>query len=108
MSQCIPIDPINELPPGKRKIMFVEGRSIVLFNIEGTVYAIDNACPHDGASLASGQLDGHLLQCPAHGLRFDLKTGCVREPGGLCLTRFPVRVTDSEVVAEVHFQRAKN
>ncbi|AHB04837.1 MULTISPECIES: Rieske (2Fe-2S) protein [Pandoraea] len=106
MSRCIPINPVDELPPGKRKIMFVDSRSIVVFNIEGTVYAIDNACPHDGASLASGQLDGHLLQCPAHGLRFDLKTGCAA--GGLCLTTFPVRASDSGVVAEVQFQQAKD
>ncbi|CAE6765037.1 Naphthalene 1,2-dioxygenase/salicylate 5-hydroxylase systems, ferredoxin component [Paraburkholderia domus] len=107
MSHPIPIDPVDELPPGKRKIVFVNGRSIVIFNIEGTVYAIDNSCPHNGASLASGQLDGYLLQCPAHGLRFDLTTGCMHGAGSLCLTTFPVRAADSGVVAEVDFQLPK-
>lgn len=101
MSHVIPIDPVDELPPGKRKIVFVDGRSIVIFNIEGTVYAIDDSCPHNGASLASGQLDGHLLRCPAHGLRFDLTTGCMHGTGSLCLTAFPVRTAESGVIAHV-------
>lgn len=96
MSHLIPIDTVEELPPGTRKLAFVEGRGIVLFNIEGTVYAIENSCPHNGASLAGGQLDGHLLQCPAHGLRFDLSTGCMREADSLCLTMLPVRTTEDE------------
>lgn len=107
MSHLIPINPVDELPPGKRKIIFVNGRSIVIFNIEGTVYAIDNSCPHNGASLANGQLDGHLLRCPAHGLRFDLTTGCMREPRSLCLTMFPVRTAQSGVVVHVDCQPPK-
>ncbi|MFP3569694.1 Rieske (2Fe-2S) protein [Paraburkholderia sp. SIMBA_030] len=104
LSHLIPIDPADELSPGKRKIVFVDGRSIVVFNIDGAVYAIDNCCPHNGASLASGQLDGHLLRCPAHGLRFDLTTGCTHGAGSLCLTTFPVRAADSGVVAEIECQ----
>ena len=45
--------------------------AFVLFNIDGSVSAPDNSCPHNGASLASGQLEGRLLRCPAHGLRFE-------------------------------------
>ncbi len=63
---------MDELPPGQRKLIFIDGKSIVLFNIDGTIHAIDNSCPHNGASLASGKLEGTFLQCPAHGLRFDL------------------------------------
>lgn len=99
--RLIPIDTVDELPPGKRKLVFVDGRSVVIFNIEGTVYAIENSCPHNGASLASGQLDGHVLRCPAHGLRFDLATGCIRGAGSLCLTTFPVQKAESGVVASV-------
>ena len=54
MSRAVSI-PATELPPGQRRLVFVEGRSLVLFNINGTVYAIDNTCPHQGASLAGGR-----------------------------------------------------
>lgn len=101
MSIEMPVGSEGELAPGERKLAFVDGRSIVLFNIEGTIYAIDNACPHNGASLASGQLDGHLLRCPAHGLRFDLRTGCMPGAAGLCLTTFAVRAVDGRLAVIV-------
>ena len=91
----------GELGAGERKLVFVNGRSIVLFNVEGRLHAIDNSCPHNGASLASGRLDGTVLQCPAHGLRFDLTTGCMPGPGGLCLKTYPVQETDGHVVIQL-------
>lgn len=96
-SDQIPVGTVDELAPGQRKLAFVDGRSIVLFNFDGTIHAIDNACPHNGASLASGQLEGCVLSCPAHGLRFDVRTGCMPGAGGLSLTTFPVRAIDGKL-----------
>jgi len=98
MSRQIPVGSAGELAPGGRKLAFVDGRSVVLFNVEGTVHAIENSCPHNGASLASGKLEGRVLQCPAHGLRFDLTTGCMVGGGGLCLTKLPVHEQDARLV----------
>ncbi|SAK56601.1 Rieske (2Fe-2S) domain-containing protein [Caballeronia hypogeia] len=97
MSRRIPVGTVDELLPGQRKLVFVDGRSIVLFNIEGTIHAIDNSCPHNGASLASGQLDGCMLRCPAHGLRFDLRTGRMPGPGGLAVGTFLVHTSDGKL-----------
>lgn len=91
MSRQIPVGSADELAPGQRKLVFVDGRSVVLFNIEGELHAIENSCPHNGASLAGGQMEGRLLRCPAHGLRFDVATGCMPGKGGLSLATFPVR-----------------
>ena len=96
-SDQIPVGAVDELGPGQRKLAFINGRGIVLFNIDGTIHAIDNACPHQGASVANGHLDGCLLSCPAHGLRFDLRTGCMPGAGGLSLTTFTVRVIDEKL-----------
>ncbi len=93
--------PMAELPPGQRKLVFMNGRSVVVFNIKGTFYAIDNSCPHQGASLAAGKLDGTRLQCPAHGLHFDLATGCTPGGPGLCLDTHAVEVTDERVAVHV-------
>ncbi|MEX3936975.1 Rieske (2Fe-2S) protein [Paraburkholderia phymatum] len=101
MSRQIAVSPADELAPGQRKLAFVDGRSIVLFNIGGAIHAIDNSCPHNGASLASGQLEGCVLRCPAHGLRFDLRTGCMPGTGGLSLTTFPVRTVDGQLVVSL-------
>jgi 3-phenylpropionate/trans-cinnamate dioxygenase ferredoxin component len=101
MSIEVPVGAVGELARGERKLVFVGGRSIVLFNVAGTIHAVDNACPHSGASLASGQLDGHLLRCPAHGLRFDLTTGCMPGAAGLCLMKFAVREVGGRLVVTV-------
>lgn len=90
MTQTILIAPGDAPDAGSRKIKFVDGRSIVLFNVDGVIHAIDNSCPHNGASLANGRLDGHVLQCPAHGLRFDLVSGRVIGAPGMCLTKLHV------------------
>ncbi|WP_310629923.1 Rieske 2Fe-2S domain-containing protein [Paraburkholderia sp.] len=94
MQREIQIGTLDGLAPGERRLAFVDGRSIAIFNIEGTLCAIDNACPHNGAALAGGQLEGSVLRCPAHGLRFDLRTGRMAGAGGLCLTTFPVEAVD--------------
>ena len=101
MSRQIPVGAVDELAPGQRKLAFIDGRSIVLFNIAGTIHAIDDSCPHNGASVASGQLEGCMLRCPAHGLRFDLRTGCMPGAGGLSLTTFPVRAIDGKLVVSL-------
>ncbi|TDY16931.1 3-phenylpropionate/trans-cinnamate dioxygenase ferredoxin subunit [Paraburkholderia sp. BL6665CI2N2] len=101
MSRQIVVDVAGELVPGQRKLAFIDGRSIVLFNIDGTLHAIDNTCPHNGASLAGGQLEGCMLRCPAHGLRFDVRTGCIAGTGGLNVTTFPVEIVDSKVVVSL-------
>jgi len=76
----------EDLPVGGRKLVFVDGRSMVVFNIDGEVHAIDNECPHQGAAVASGRLEGRFLRCPAHGLRIDLVEGRTAA-GGLCVRK---------------------
>ena len=93
--------PMAALLPGQRKLVFIDGRSVVVFNIEGTLYAIDNSCPHQGASLAHGKLDGTRLQCPAHGLHFDLATGCTPGAAALCLDTYAVEVIDGRIAVHV-------
>lgn len=87
----VPVAFATELSPGQRKIVFVKDKNVVLFNVAGTIHAIENSCPHNGASLASGCIDGTVLRCPAHSLEFDLAVPDEAGTGGLCLHRFPVR-----------------
>lgn len=55
MSRQIPVGSADQLAPGQRKPVFVDGRSVVLVNIGGELCAVENSCPHNGASLAGGQ-----------------------------------------------------
>lgn len=101
MTRNVTVASASDLGAGQRKLVFVNGRSIVVFNVEGQLRAVDNSCPHNGASLASGRLDGNVLQCPAHGLRFDLATGCMPGAGGLCLKTYAIQETDGHIVIQM-------
>ena len=65
----------DAVPPGKRWVFDVDDLSIAVFDVDGTLYAIDDSCPHQGSSLGMGKLDGFVVTCPGHGLRFNVATG---------------------------------
>ena len=93
---------LNELQPGQVKMVAGEGREIALCNVDGTYYAVDNICPHMGAPLCEGDLDGTDIWCPFHGASFDVTNGEVLSPPAYeNLTCFPVRVTDSAIGVEI-------
>lgn len=96
MKDTIDVPASVDLGTGKRARVQADGVDIALFNVDGRVYAIDDSCPHQGSSLFVGKLDGRMLQCPAHGLRFDLATGCMRG-GGLAVRSYPVEVVDGRI-----------
>jgi 3-phenylpropionate/trans-cinnamate dioxygenase ferredoxin component len=93
----VPVCAVEALPAGQRKLVFHDGRSYVVFNLGGVLRAIENSCPHQGASLASGKVERQVLHCPAHGLGFDLMSGCVRGAAGLSLKLLTVRVADGRI-----------
>ena len=75
MPEPVKVADNSELAPGEKKLVEVAGRAIALFNVEGTLYAIDDVCTHDGGPLADGTLIGCEIECPRHGARFDVRTG---------------------------------
>lgn len=73
--------PVDDLPPGGRKLVKLNGTEIALFNIGGTVYAIKNRCPHRSGPLIRGFTDdAGGIKCPMHGWRFDLQDGSSERP----------------------------
>jgi nitrite reductase/ring-hydroxylating ferredoxin subunit len=82
---------VDELPPGTRKFVELDGRPIAIFNIKGEFFGLLNRCPHQGANLCEGPLiglaqsknpgeieytrAGEILRCPWHGWEFDIRTG---------------------------------
>src|SRR6185437_14346078 len=63
---------VSEVPVGKSKQVKVGGKTLALFNVAGTIYAIDDTCPHRGAPLWEGELEGHEVICPWHAAAFDV------------------------------------
>jgi 3-phenylpropionate/trans-cinnamate dioxygenase ferredoxin subunit len=65
----------SEIPVGKMKKVKVEGKEVLIVNVNGKYYAIGNRCTHAGGDLSEGSLDGNIITCPRHGSRFDVTTG---------------------------------
>jgi 3-phenylpropionate/trans-cinnamate dioxygenase ferredoxin subunit len=87
-----------EIGPGERDVFDVEDMYIAVFNVDGTYYAIEDACTHDDGPLAEGDLDGFEIECPRHGARFDIRTGkALSMPAVTPTRRFEVRVTGGEI-----------
>jgi 3-phenylpropionate/trans-cinnamate dioxygenase ferredoxin subunit len=82
--------------PGMRRFLRVEDRSLLIFCIDGAMHAIEDGCPHAGASLFGAPLEGCVVKCPAHGLRFDLRTGCMVGGPGLKLKKIPIDLSDGQ------------
>jgi nitrite reductase/ring-hydroxylating ferredoxin subunit len=69
----------EQLADSQRRVVSVEGRPILLLRHEGNIYAVDNACPHMGAALESGEVtEDATIVCPRHHSAFDLRTGEVK------------------------------
>ena len=102
MSQMVKVAQTDELSPGSGKVVAADGRSIALFNVEGTFYAIDNTCTHRGGPLGEGELNGESVTCPWHGANFNVKTGAVTHPpAGTGVRSFVVKVEGSDVLVEL-------
>ncbi len=77
---------ISDIPPGKMIKVTIDGRDVLVANIDGEYCATDDSCTHSGSSLSEGKLDGCIITCGWHGAQFDCKTGK--------LVKFPAKITD--------------
>ena len=79
MRQRHAVTDLASIPPGSGQAFTIAGRRIALFNVDGKIHAMDDVCPHAGAPLSEGRLNGCVITCPWHGWSFDVTTG--RMPG---------------------------
>jgi nitrite reductase/ring-hydroxylating ferredoxin subunit len=105
--KLIKIAKVAQLPVGERKLCTVEDRRIALFNLDGTIYAIDNHCTHRDGPVGAGELKEGVITCPWHGWRFNVTTGHCLEDGGN-LRCYPVHVEGSDVLVDVTATDASN
>lgn len=77
MGKFIEVAKIDELTEGTMKAINAAGHDILLAKVKGNYYAADNRCPHMGAKLSQGKMEGTVVTCPKHYSQFDLKDGQV-------------------------------
>lgn len=108
---------VGDLPPGGRKLVEVDGKSIGLFNVKGQLYALLNYCPHSGAELCRGPItgtalpvdefrydygyEGELIRCAWHGWEFKIATGECLLDAKIRAKRYVVTIEGDEVVVHI-------
>ena len=102
MTNLVEVAQLNQLDRGQRKLVRAKGREVALFNIEGTLYAIDNSCSHSTGPLIEGRLSGTMVTCPWHGARFDISDGkCHSGPATTNVAIYPVHVEGEAIFIEI-------
>ena len=90
---------LNEVRIGStKKVCFPQHGPILLANVDGTVYAVDDTCTHEDSSLALGCLRGDKVKCTLHGSWFSVITGePSEEPADEPLHRYEIKMQDDEI-----------
>jgi len=98
VAEFVAVAKAEELAPGQKMCVLVKGKRVALFNVDGTVYAIDDTCSHADASLSEGEFSGEIVVCPRHGARFNVKTGAALSlPAWAPVATHQVKVEDGQI-----------
>jgi 3-phenylpropionate/trans-cinnamate dioxygenase ferredoxin component len=93
MIEWFDVGTTDEFTPGNWRLVDFEDIKVIVFNVDGEYYAIQDLCTHDGGSLSDGDIENCEIICPRHGARFNIKTGAVLSPPAYeDLPTFPTRV----------------
>ena len=91
MSKRLRICAVDELPSGTRRVVDIGGYDEVLvLNVDGVIYAINNVCPHAGAALERGIIKDDVLYCPLHHWGFRLSSGAAIDATTYCARTYRV------------------
>lgn len=101
MGQLIAVGKTHEIPHGEAKVVTVNKKDVAVFNDGGAFFAIDDCCPHAGASLAGGFVEDGTVTCPWHAWRFRLADGAWADNPKVKTGCYKVQVIGDEVFVEV-------
>ena len=91
----------SEILVGTGKVVEVGGKTVAVFNCEGTFYAIDNTCKHRGGPLGEGSLSETTVTCPWHGWEYDVKTGECTMDRSVKVQKFDVKVEGEDILVSL-------
>jgi 3-phenylpropionate/trans-cinnamate dioxygenase ferredoxin component len=93
---------VGEVAPGRSRRCVIDGQAVLVCNVGGDFYALDDTCTHDRGPLGEGRLRGHHIECPRHGSRFDVRDGEPTTPPAIrAVATYPVRVRDDAVEVQL-------
>ena len=92
---------LGEIPEGQGRAYAVGKVMVAVFQVDGRFYAIDDFCPHQGASLAEGYLDGCTVACPWHHWRFSIEDGSWLDNPKISVQKYGVRVKGQNIQVQL-------
>ncbi len=98
MADFVKVAKTSEIPAGQGKCVEVEGRRLAIFNVDGSYYAIDDVCQHQGGPLGEGELNGKIVTCPWHGWEYDVTNGINTFDTDLKQEQFQVKVDGNDIL----------
>ncbi len=101
MENRVQVAQVDDLEPGSMMMVEVDGKPVLLANVDGEFYAVSDLCTHEEYNLSEGSLEGCEVECPGHSAFFDLKTGDVIDgPAMDPLETYSVQIEDGAVFIE--------
>jgi nitrite reductase/ring-hydroxylating ferredoxin subunit len=101
MADFVEVARLDEVPPGTGTRFAVADKDVAVFNVDGTIYAMEDTCLHQGSSLGAGKLDGKVVTCRAHGWRYDVTTGSTLSSPGYGVASYLAKVVDGKILVAV-------
>ena len=95
--EFVAVAKVGEIPVGKGGTFVVGDRLVALFNVGGEYHAIDDLCPHMGASLGAGEMTDGVVMCPWHAWRFRVTDGAWCDNPKVSTKTYAVRVVGDEI-----------
>ena len=89
----------KDIQSSTMKAVDLASERVCIVNVEGNYYAIGNVCTHVGGPLNEGTLEGHEVECPWHGSKFDVRTGeATKPPARQAVPKYEVKVEDNNIL----------
>jgi toluene monooxygenase system ferredoxin subunit len=91
----------EDLWSGEMMGLEVNGKPVLLVNIDNRIYAYADACPHQNSRLSEGTLADRILRCARHQWEFDVCSGSGVNPQNACLMPFPIRLVGEDILVDI-------
>lgn len=97
----VKIAAVDDVPAGQGRTVEAAGKTLAIFNVNGTYYAIDNTCSHRGGPLGEGDLEDRVVTCPWHAWQWDVTTGANVNNPAVKVACFSVTVENGAIFIDV-------
>jgi nitrite reductase (NADH) small subunit len=96
-----PAAKVSEIPNFGKKVITVSGQEILFINIKGSIFAVENECPHQSSPLTAAVVKDGYIACPRHGYRFNLADGSCSDHPEFILKTYPVELSGDDILVDL-------